>query len=51
MEYEHIVWFACSSSGATGSLDGQVEANIEQFSSIEFAFVIGLFDDVNVVIG
>ena len=31
-------------------LGSYVETNIEQFSSIEFSLIIGLFNDINVVI-
>jgi len=29
---------------------GKVESNVEQFATVEFAVVVGLFDDVNVVV-
>mmetsp|Transcript_24601 Transcript_24601/g.48946 ORF Transcript_24601/g.48946 Transcript_24601/m.48946 type:complete len:208 (-) Transcript_24601:425-1048(-) len=46
VEYEYVVFGGMSRR----SLEGVVESDVEEFASVEFPLVVGLFDDVDVVV-
>ena len=52
MEHKYVVGYASTLGwAAAGSLAGEVESGVEEFPTVEFSSVVGLFDDVDMVVG